>query len=233
MRAWPASLVLAVAGCGSVPVDPEAVPWADLTPDARVKIEHVLADVAAVVPLEAQDVRSRREVYDFLLSEMPFTGGVVRELGRGSWDIFRDPDRPSPEVFYVIDPAGMRLRFDLVHAEPARRFYVSKGTFDMGLLPALTGSTLVVLRTVPAGEVLRTDATVHVRVETPFYAGLAKGVRGTVEKVVRERSRYFIDAARWVAEEAAARPDWLHRQVLGSRRVDQDVLERFRALLVK
>lgn len=232
MRPWAAS-ALFLAGCGSVPVDPEAVPWADLSPSARQKIEHVLADVAAVVPLEARDVLSRSEVYDFLLAEMPFTGGVVRELGRGTWDIFRDPDRPSPEVFYVIDPGRMRLRFELVHQEPGRRFYVSRGSFDMGLLPSLTGSTLVVLRTVPSGNLLRTDATVHVRVETPFYAGLAKGVRGTVENVVRERSAYFIDAARWVAEEAAARPEWLYRQVLGSRRVDQAVLERFRSLLVK
>lgn len=232
MRPWAVS-ALVLAGCGSVAVDPEAVPWADLSPEACRKVEHVLADVAAVVPLEAQAVRSRAEVYEFLLAEMPFTGGVVRELGRGTWDIFRDPDRPAPEVFHVIDPAGMRLRFELVHRDAGRRFYVSRGSFDMGLLPALTGSTLVVLRTIPDGEVLRTDATVHVRVETPFYAGLAKGVRGTVEKVVRERSGYFIDAARWVAEEAAARPEWLYRQVLGSRRVDQDVLERFRALLVK
>ena len=232
MRPWAVSAVV-LAGCGSVAVDPGAVPWADLSPDARAKIEHVLADVAAVVSLEAQDVRSRPEVYDFLLAEMPFTGGVVRELGRGTWDIFRDPDHPSPEVFYVVDPAGMKLRFERVHEASGRRFYVSKGIFDMGMLPDLTGSTLVILRTVPKGDLLRTDATVHVRVETPFYAGLAKGVRGTVENVVRERSGYFIEAARWVAEEAATRPEWLYRQVLGSRRVDQAVLERFRDLLVR
>ena len=53
-----------------------------------------------------------------------------------------------------------------------------------------------------------------------------------MESQVKERAGYFIRAARWVAEEAAARPDWLYTQVKGSKRVDQDVLEKFRALLI-
>ncbi len=35
-------------------------------------------------------------------------------------------------------------------------------------------------------------------------------------------------AARWVAEEAAHRPDWLVMQVDGSLEVDQEVLREFR-----
>jgi hypothetical protein len=233
VRRWASLGWLLATACSAVEVDPYVVPWGDLTPAARGKVEHVLADVAAVVPLEGAVVRSRPEVYDFLLSEMPFTGGVVRELGRGSWDIFRDAAAPDPEVFYVVDPSGMRLRFEQVHREPERRFYVSRGVFPMGVLPSLTGSTLVVMRASPGPDGVRTDAVVYVRVETPFYAGLAKGTRGLVESQVKDRAGYFIQAARWVAEEAAARPDWLYRQVDGSRHVDQSVLEKFRRLLVK
>ena len=233
MRRW-ASLALGLLGaCAAADVDPYVVPWDDLPPGARLKIEHVLADVVAVVPLEGAVVKSRPEVYDFLLSEMPFTGGVVRELGRGTWDIFRDPQAPSPDVFYVVDPSGMRLRFEQVHREAERRFYVSRGVFPMGVLPALTGSTLVVMRASPIPEGVKTDAVVYVRVETPFYAGLAKGTRGLVEGQVKDRAGYFIRAARWVAEEAATRPEWLSRQVDGSRHVDAAVLEKFRRLLVK
>lgn len=233
MRLWASSAALLAAGCAALEVDPYVIPWDALSPDARRKIEFVLADVAARVPLDGAVVKSREEVYDFLLREMPFTGGVVRELGRGTWEIFRDPVSPDPDVFYVVDPAGMRLRFERVHEEPGRRFYVSRGRFDMGVLPALTGSTLVILRTSPAPEGVKTDAVVYVRVETPFYAGLAKGTRGIVEGQVKERAGYFVKAARWVAEEAASRPDWLHTQVKGSKRVDQDVLEKFRRLLIK
>lgn len=225
--------VILLAACSAVEVDPYVVPWDDLTPEARRRIEFVLADVAAVVPLEGAEVRSRPEVYDFLLAEMPFTGGVVRELGRGTWDIFRDPEKPDPNVFYVVDPAGMRLRFERLHEEPGRRFYVSRGSFDMGLLPPLVGSTLVVLRAIPSKAGVKTDAVVYVRVETPFYATLAKGTRGMVESQVKERAGYFVRAARWVAEEAAARPDWLYTQVKGSAKVDQDVLEKFRAVLIR
>ena len=226
------TVLVFLSACSAVDVDPYVVPWGEMSDVARRRVEFVLADVAAVVPLEGAEVRSRLEVYDFLLSEMPFTGGVVRELGRGTWDIFRDAEKPEPGVFYVLDPAGMRLRFELVHREPGRRFYVARGSFDMGVLPPLVGSTLVVMRAAPIGDRVKTDAVVYVRVESPFYAGLAKGTRGLVESQVKERAGYFIRAARWVAEEAAARPDWLYTQVKGSKRVDQDVLEKFRALLI-
>ena len=227
MRTWAlsAGLSIVVAGC-AVTVDPYEIPLGLLSDRGRALVEPILADVAARVELEGSDVRSRPEIYDFLLSEMPFTGGVVRELNRGQWEITRDP--AERDVFIVADGRGMRLRFELVHREPTRRFYVSTGTFDMGLLPKLEGRTLVVMRASPVGDVVRTDAVVYVRIDTPFYATLAKGVRSVVEGVVRERSGYFIRAARWVAEEAAARPDWLYTQVKESKEVDQGVLEIFR-----
>jgi hypothetical protein len=202
------------------------VPVGELSENQRKKVEHVLEDVAAAVPLEAEEVRSRPEIYEFLLDEMPFTGGVVRELGRGKWLIAKDA--ADPAAFTVADPSGYRLRFELVRKDPTRRIYVTAGIFHMGILPPLEGSTVIVMRMEPAGPVIRTDAMVYVRVETPFYAGLAKGLRGVVEDKVRERSAVFIRAARWVAEEAAQRPDWLVMQVDGSEKVDQAVLAEFR-----
>ena len=98
----------------------------------------------------------------------------------------------------------------------------------MGILPPLEGSTLIIMRMVPSGAVIKTDAVVYVRVETPLYAQLAKGARSLLEDRVRERSGFFIKAARWVAEEAAQRPDWLVMQVDGSLEVDQAILQEFR-----
>jgi hypothetical protein len=213
-------------------VDPHAVPLERIPERERSRVEHVLADVAAVVPLEASDVKSRLDVYDFLLDEMPFTGGVVRELNQGKWDIFRDPEKPDPKVFYVIDPEGIRLRFELVLKEETRRVYVSKGVFQMGLFGTLTGSTVVVLRTVPRDGTVRTDAVVYVRVENATASSLAKGFRAILEEKVRDKSGYFIRAAKWVAEETARRPEWIHLQVNGSRHVDAAVLEEYRKRFV-
>jgi len=213
-------------GCSAIDVDPYVVPVDELSENQRRKVEHVLEDVAAVVPLEAAEVKSRLDIYHFLLDEMPFTGGVVRELGRGKWEIKRDPKDPA--AFTVVDPEGYRLRFDLIRKEEHRRFYVTTGIFQMGILPPLEGSTLIVMRMEPAGALIRTDAVVYVRVETPFYARLAKTARSLLEDRVRERSGFFIKAARWVAEEAAQRPDWLVMQVDGSLEVDQAVLQEFR-----
>jgi len=215
-----------MAGCGAVDVDPYVVPVDELSENQRKKVDHVLEDVAAVVPLEAAEVKSRLEIYHFLLDEMPFTGGVVRELGRGKWEITRDPKDPS--AFLVVDPEGFRMRFELLRKEAQRRFYVTKGVFQMGILPLLEGSTLIVMTMVPERGVIHTGAVVYVRVETPFYAQLAKGVRSMLEDKVRERAGFFIKAARWVAEEAAQRPDWLVTQVDGSLEVDQAVLQEFR-----
>jgi hypothetical protein len=230
VRTWAlsAGLSIVVAGCSAVPVDPYAVPLDRLSEKHRAQVEPILADVAAKVDLEASDVRSRPEIYDFLLSEMPFTGGVVRELNRGKWEIFRDAKDPDPNVFHVVDKQGMRLRFELVHQEPTRRFYVSQGSYDLGLLGVLQGRTVIVMRAVPVGDVVRTDAVVYVRIDNAVFSTLAKGVRGMVESMVREKSGYFIRAARWVAEEASQRPDWLYTQVKESKEVDQAVLEDFR-----
>jgi hypothetical protein len=216
-----------IGACSAAAVDPFEVPLGEFSEKQRGKVASILEDVAAVVPIEAAEVRSRPEVFDFLLGEMPFTAGVVKELGRGDWDVFRDPQNPERDVFYVIDPEGYRLRFELVHRDATRRFYVSKGVFSMGILPALEGRTLVVMRAVPVGGVVRTDAMVYVRVDTGVYAKLARAAREVLERRVREKSVYFIRAAQWVAEEAARRPDWLYIQVKGSKQVDPEVLEEF------
>jgi hypothetical protein len=227
LRTWVLSAGLSwVAGCAAPGADSSVVPVGRISELQRKEVDHVLEDVAAVVPIESAEVKSRLEVYDFLLDEMPFTGGIVRELGRGKWEIERDPKHPA--AFLVVDPQGFRIRFDLILKEPHRRFYLTRGVFQMGLLPPLEGSTLIVMRVLPSGTGIKADATVYVRVETPFYAQLAKGVRSLLEDKVRERSGYFIQAARWVAEEAAQRPGWLVNQVDGSRQVDQAVLEEFR-----
>jgi len=225
-------LSLAAAACSAVQADPHAVPLDALSENQRPRVEHVLADLAAVVPLEASAVKSRLDVYDFLLDEMPFTGGVVRELNRGNWDIFRDREKPDRNVFYVLDPDGISLRFELVLREATRRIYVSKGHFQMGLFGTLVGSTVVVLRTVPRDGVVETDAVVYVRVENVAAASLAKGFRPILESKVRDKSGYFIRAAKWVAEETAVRPDWIHLQVNGSRHVDAAVLEEYRKRFV-
>lgn len=227
MRTWALSAGLSlIAGCSAVEVDPYVVPLDTLSEKQRKMVEHVLEDVAVAVPLEAEEVKSRLEIYHFLLDEMPFTGGVVRELGRGKWQIKRDPEDAA--AFTVSDPGGYRLRFELVRKDAERRFYVTKGVFHMGMLPPLEGSTVIAVRMRPDGAVIRTDAMVYVRVETPFYAQLAKGLKGVVEDKVRDRSSVFIRAARWVAEEAASRPAWLVEQVDGSHEVDQEVLAEFR-----
>lgn len=220
-----------LVGCAAIEVDPYVVPKDRLSEAQRRKVDHVLADVAAVVPLEEALIKSRLEIYQFLLDEMPFTAGVVRELGRGKWKISRDP--VDPDTFNVVDPEGYRLRFELVLKEPGRRFYVTQGIFQMGILPALEGSTVIAMRMRPEGSVIRTDAVVYVRVETGLYASLAKGARSLLEAKVRERAGFFIQAARWVAEEAAARPTWLAMQVDGSREVDQAMLEIFRNRFLK
>ena len=227
MRTWALSAGLSlIAGCSAVDVDPYVVPRDQLSENQRTKVDHVFEDVAAVVPLEAAQVKSRLEIYHFLLDEMPFTGGVVRELGRGKWEITRDPKDPA--AFLVVDPEGFRMRFELIRKEEQRRFYVTKGVFQMGVLPVLEGSTVIVMTMVPERGTIQTGAVVYVRVETPFYAQLAKGVRSMLEDKVRERAGFFIKAARWVAEESAQRPDWLVMQVDGSLEVDQAVLQEFR-----
>ena len=228
------SWVAVLGACGSPPsVDPAIYEFESLSDKQRKEVEAILTDPSAVVTLEEKEVRSRPEVYDFLLSEMEFTGGVVRELNRGKWDIYRHPEKPEANVFYLKDPEGVWLRFEQIHRDETRRFYVTHGFFDMGLLPRLEGKTFIVMSAVPRGDVIVTGAVVTVKVVTPFYAKLVTATQTLLERKVREKSGYFIEAATWVAEQAAARPEWLHTQVRGSKEIAPEALERFLRILVR
>ena len=219
---------LSLGACSAIPVEPEIVPSDLLSEKQRSEVEDIVSDIVAVVELETREVRSRPEIYDFLLTEMVFTAGVVRAMGQGDWKIARDPERPDPNVFWVDDPAGMRLRFELLGRREGTRYYLTHGRFSMGLLPSVEGRTIIVMTVEQAGEVLRTSATVYVRVDSALYALLSTMARGYLSGVVRERSGFFIQAATWVAEESARAPGRLYDQLKNSKEVDQETLEEFR-----
>ena len=225
MRTLGIFIGLCLGACCAIPVEPEIVPADLLSEKQRSEVEDIVSDIVAVVPLETKEVRSRPEIYDFLLAEMEFTAGVVRAMGRGKWEITKDPE---PNVFWVDDPAGMRLRFELLGRRGGTRYYMTRGRFSMGLLPAVKGRTIIVMTVEQAGEVLRTSATVYVRVDSALYALLSTVAKGYLSGVVRERSGFFIRAATWVAEESARRPDWLYDQLKNSEEVDQEILEEYR-----
>ena len=196
----------------------------------RVRTER-LEDVRAILenePLEIligrTPVRSRIDIYEYLLEELPFTAGVLRALGKTNYRIFRDDK--APDTFFLDDGKGMKLAAELVYRGPGKWVYFVWGTYSFVFV--VRGSSVIVVTTHQKGGLLETEARVFIK------KGFAvKAVPGLVEKVVRQKAVIFVDAAKSVAEAVAADPDGVMRNVRGSPEVDEEKLSEFERRFLK
>lgn len=198
-------------------------------------------DVTVAVPLETVAVATRPELYDFLLEELPFTADVCRELGRSKYEVFRDPRKPEKEeereawrrTYYMDDKDGLKVKVELVLAERCRRIYYTYGSYDLGILPAIWGRSVIFVLWEEKDGRLVTESKVFAQVDGSFYKAVSEVLKGTVREVLKEKSAVFVKSARWVSEAAAENPRKLHEQVFGAKGVDQNALEEFRRRFVK
>jgi len=197
--------------------------------------------VTVEVTLDRAEVRSRSEVYDFLLEELPFTSGACRELGRAKYEVFRDPEDPETEeereawrrTYYLNDHEGLRVKVELVLAEPNRRVFYTWGSYDLAVLPRIWGRSVIVVVWEEKEDALVTEARIFAQVHSTGYRAISGLMKGVVADTVRDKSAVFIRAARWVAEEVAKDPEKLYTEVNGSRHLDKVDLERFRKRFVE
>jgi hypothetical protein len=216
------------------------IPYEKLSEKHQKKVRRVMDDVTVVVPLDAAEVESRSELYDFLLEELPFTSEVCRELGRAKYEVFRDLKVPEKEeaksswfhTYYLNDKEGLSVKVELVLAEERRRIFYTWGSYDLSPLPSVWGrSVIFVLWEEKEGKLL-TDAKVFAQVDSDVYKALSDLVQGMIRGIIKEKSTVFVKAARWVSESMAEDPKKLYTQLLGAKEVDQETLERFRARFI-
>lgn len=228
---------LLLSGCvaSAVEPDPTAVPLDRLPPRVREKVREIVDAEPLEILFERTHVRSRPEVYEYLLDELPFAAGMLRALGKAKYRVFRDtvpPDAGEEErerirhTYYLDDREGMELAAELVYRDGRKWVFYLWGKYSF--LFEIQGRSVVVVTAEPEGEGLATQARVFVE-----SGPIVSLVPGLVEGVVREKSKVFVEAARRVAEAAAEDPDGLMRNVRGSSEVDEQILQQFEERFLK
>jgi hypothetical protein len=218
--------------------DPYEVPYDAIPEKQRERVRRVLEAPTAMVPLARTEVRSRLEVYEFLLDELPFTAGVLRELKRAKYLIVRSPSKEGMteaewrRTYLFDDKEGLQLRAQMVHRDARRSIYYTYGRYDLGII-TVSGWSVIITVYEREGGALMTEARVYTLVEGAGVEKVARALKGALEATVRKKAFVFIDAAKAVAEMAAERPGELYNSVLGSDEVEEGTLEEFRGRFLK
>jgi hypothetical protein len=246
MRIRTLLLLAGLCGCSGSPVaeapkgDPYEIPWASLSEKQREKLHRVLDNTLATVPLEPTEVKSRIDIYEFLLDELPFTAGVLRELKKSVYRIWRKPidekatdeERSAWRRSYLFDDEeGLRLQAEMVYRDERRSIYYTYGRYDLGIVQVWGRSVIVVVYERVKGA-LMTEARVYSQVEGKSIVAAAKMLSGALESAVRRKGFAFIHVAKLVAELTAEDPDLLYREVAGSKEVEAEALEEYRRRFV-
>ena len=231
-RFLPLLAPLVLVACSARPIlpttGPYAVEWEKFSEEDRAKLHTVFDLPTAMVELPLTKVETRTDLFEYLLTDLPFTAGVLRAQKRAVYKLWRNHGDPPGQVRFD-DTAGICLVAHLLRREPGRWVFFSKGTFDFGIF-AVNGSTVIIVVHEEREGALWTQARVYAKVEGVV---LEQGARflGLIENAIRKRAFVFIEAACAVAEMAAKEPDKLISDVEGSPEVDPKSLEAFRRLI--
>ncbi len=241
-------LVLAgLSACAGVtvpdvpPGDPYEIPWAALSEKQSKKVHTVVDAPTAIVDLARTEVNSRLDVYEFLLDELPFTAGVLRELKESKYQIGRpvldetataEQRRDWKRTYLFDDLEGLQLQAEMVYRDARRSIYYTYGRYDLGIVQMWGRSVIIVVYGMERGA-LMTEARVFSTVDGKTAAAAAKALSGAVENTVRRKGFAFIAVAQKVAELTASNARLLHDQLKGSSEVDPATLEEYRRLFVR
>jgi hypothetical protein len=118
-----------------------------------------------MVELPETRVETRPEIFEFLLSDLVFTAGVLRAQGKAVYRIWADAGDPPGQVHFD-GTTGIVMTAQLLKREPGRWIYYSKGTYDLGLFTVPGRSVIMVVHetrtAVLTGPYLRNQPAVDV-----------------------------------------------------------------------
>ena len=208
---------------------PYALQWESFSEEDQAKLHSVFDLPTAMVELPLTKVETRTELFEFLLTDLVFTAGVLRAQKRASYKLWRDYGDPPGQVRFD-DTAGICLVAQRLKREPGRWVFHSKGTFDFGIF-AVPGSTVIIVIHEEREGALWTQARVYAKVEGVVLESGARFL-GLVENAIRKRAFVFIEASCAVAEMAAKEPERILEDARLSQEVDPAALEEFRRRFV-
>jgi hypothetical protein len=247
MKIAPALLALGLTGCCclSMPdphelftVDPSRLSAADAQ-----RVSDLFEHPTLAVELEPKMVESTKELYDFLIEELPFTAACVRALDRGKYvieraiDSAREPlteeDRERLRRTYLVDDqAGMKLEMRRLYQDERRWVYVGRVTYEGTSFGKIQGDALTIAAATPNEGALFSQARIYVRLDSIFGI-LAKIAPAIFASALKRKATMFTEAAKVVSEECRRDPADFYRRMKASPHVDPNTLEKFRERFIK
>jgi len=198
-----------------------------LAPEDAERVTSLFSNPTLGIELEPKLVESSKELYDFLIEELPFTASCVRALDRGKYIITRER-----QTYFVDDKISMKLEMRRLYQDERRWVYVGRVTYEGSSFGKITGDALTIAAATPQEGGLLSEARIYVRLDS-LTGFLAKLVPGLFASALRRKATLFTDAARVVSEESKRDPTGFYEKMKASPEVDPNTLEKFRQRFIK
>jgi hypothetical protein len=205
-----------------------AVDSTRLAPADAERVMNLYHNPTLAVELEPRLVDSSKELYDFLIEELPFTASCVRALDRGKYVITRE----EPHTYFVDDKVSMKLEMRRLYQDERRWVYVGRVIYEGTSFGKITGDALTIAAATPTEGGLLSEARIYVRLDA-LTGFLAKLVPGLFASALRRKATLFTEAAKVVSEESKRDPAGFYEKIKASPEVDPNTLEKFRRRFIK
>lgn len=233
----PHALEESVAASKELALTPPATrgdfPWASLGSADYWMVREVVN--RAAVSRQVNDIafRSRKPVFDFLITHLDFASDVARALRQGKYRVRRAGD----DAFEAEDGYGARGILRTVVDEGDRRVFYLSGSYDAPLLPALEVRGVL---HVDADHVEGVDGVTYCELHVSGHVRFDSRLASTLVAVARQYGeaqlgrglhRFFRHVA-VVSRRAYDDPEGLADELAGKPELAPDRLAQFREILL-
>ncbi|MBI4577818.1 MAG: hypothetical protein HY722_16275 [Planctomycetes bacterium] len=220
------ALALALGPLAHAGRDDSPIPYDHIGDPRRSRqVRRVVSRPTVWAPTRHEQVRSDLETYDYLLDRLDLTAAILRALGTDDYDIQRE----DGGAYRIDDLDGAMARMSLVYREREKRVYYGRGKIEGDLLPAVTGSGVILVEFHPEEDgLLDTSAHIWFRADLVPLHLLARPLAPLLHGQIERRIERFIDAAKTVTERVHADPAAVYRRLRDSDEVSPEAVATFR-----
>lgn len=203
----------------------------------QARYNAVMNNMTLETDVALTEVKSRPDVYNFLLNDLSFASACVRELGLGKYvitrasDLFAEEEISADEkselekIVVMDDKEGMNVRAKLVYQEDMKWVYYTYGINSLGIT-SIKGRAVIVVVARKQDGILMTEARIFARVDG-FWGVAGKLMPSVAKSIMEEKSKLFITASKTVCEKVLEDPDAFYNKLKDSKNIPHESLEKF------
>lgn len=210
----------------------ELIPFERLPVALRKEVWRIAKRPTVRRKIKDRTIACRPATFFYLLGRLPQASKLVRELELGDYKI----KAGKRGGFAIDDEQGAFADCELIVQEPRRVVIIARGHVDTTLLPKVTGTGVIIVRTDEGKRAptegskprMTTDVRVYFRLKSRYLHLATRAFQKTLGQVMERRLARFIDCARALAEIIETEPGRVLKamQKLKLPKADQDEFRR-------